>query len=143
MNFAWQRGRILQEYQIVYVHAGQGQFESHAAGPRTVPAGTAILLFPGVWHRYRPDPTTGWEEYWIGFAGEDAERLRKRGFITPDEPLLKTGSDDLILHAFTTLLDRMRAEPLGFEQWLAASVWEILAAVLSAACNRRAAGCTT
>ena len=132
-EFAWQRGRILQEYQMVYIHAGEGQFETQATGLRSVSTGTAILLFPGVWHRYRPDPATGWEEYWIGFAGEDAERLQGRGFITPAEPLLKTGADDLILHAFTTVLDRMRAEPLGFEQWLAASVWEILAAVLSAA----------
>ena len=28
-----------------------------------------ILLFPGVWHRYRPDVDVGWDEYWISFNG--------------------------------------------------------------------------
>jgi AraC-like DNA-binding protein len=137
-EFAWQRGRVLEEHQIVYIHAGQGHFESHATGLCPISAGTILLLFPGDWHRYRPDPVTGWEEYWVGFAGEDAERLQTRGFLSPGEPLLRTGPDDLILHAFTTLLDRMRAEPLGFEQWLAASVWEILAATLSAVRTQQA-----
>jgi AraC-like DNA-binding protein len=138
-EFAWQKGRFLHEYQIVYIRAGEGVFESNATGERSIDAGTVFLLFPEVWHRYRPCDPTGWEEYWVGFAGEDAERLLGRGFISPDEPLLQTGPDDLVLHAFTTLLDRLRSEPVGFEQLIAASVWEILAAALGAA-RRQATG---
>ncbi len=136
-EFAWQRGRILDEHQIVHIRAGAGEFESRATGSHPIGAGTTILLFPGVWHRYRPDPETGWEEYWVGFAGEDAERLQQRRFITPEEPVCSTGIDELILRAFTTLLDRMRCEPPGFEQLLAAGVWEILASMLSAVRTRQ------
>jgi AraC-like DNA-binding protein len=132
-EFAWQRGRVLHEYQVVYIRAGSGEFESAASGARPVAAGSTIVLFPGVWHRYRPRPAVGWEEYWVGFAGESAQQLQQRGFLTPDEPLWDTGPDELLLHAFTTLLDRMRAEPPAFEQLLAASVWEILATAQSAA----------
>lgn len=131
-EFAWQRGRVLNEYQIVYIHTGEGEFESRLTGPRPIGSGTAMLLFPGVWHRYRPALSVGWEEYWVGFAGEDADRLQRRGFVAAEEPILKTGQHELILHGFTTLIDRMRSEPIGFEQLLAAGVWEILAAVLSA-----------
>jgi AraC-like DNA-binding protein len=138
-EFAWQKGRSLHEYQIVYIRSGEGVFHSGATGERPIDAGTVFLLFPDVWHRYRPDGPTGWEEYWVGFAGEDADRLLMRGFISPEEPLLQTGPDDLVLHAFHTLLDRMRSEPVGFEQLIAASVWEILAAVLGAA-RRQATG---
>jgi hypothetical protein len=26
------------------------------------------MLFPGEWHRYSPDPATGWDEHWVAFA---------------------------------------------------------------------------
>lgn len=132
-EFAWQRGRVLHEYQIVYIKDGSGWFESHATGKTLIEGGTVFLLFPEVWHRYRPCESTGWEECWVGFAGEDADRLQQRGFMKPAEPLLKAGPDDLIAHAFTILLDRMRSEPHGFEPLIAASVWELIAAVVSAA----------
>jgi AraC-like DNA-binding protein len=139
-GFAWQRGRTLHEYQVVYISAGEGQFQSDATGLKSIEAGTVICVFPGVWHRYRPSEATGWEEYWVGFAGEDAQRLQDRHMLTPDEPLLKTGASDLVLHAFRTLLDRMRAEPVGFEQFLEASLWEIVASVLSAVRQRQTGG---
>jgi AraC-like DNA-binding protein len=135
-EFAWKKGRILHEYQIIYIKEGEGRFQSNATGERTIEAGTVILLFPDVWHRYRPSRSTGWVEYWVGFAGKDAERLQARGFLSPDGPLLTTGSDAFIMHAFTTLLDRMRSEPVGFEQLIVASVWEVIAAVLGAAKGR-------
>jgi AraC-like DNA-binding protein len=135
-EFAWVKGRVLHEYAIVYISDGEGQFQSHAAGERALSAGTAILLFPDVWHRYRPLEATGWEEYWVCFAGDHAVRLQDRGFIAPEEPILKTGTDETILHGFTTVLDRVHSEPVGFEQLIAACVWEILAAVLGAARRR-------
>jgi AraC-like DNA-binding protein len=41
----------------------------------TVKAGQAFLLFPGEWHRYRPDPAVGWTEVWMGFKGQEADRI--------------------------------------------------------------------
>lgn len=137
-EFAWLRGRVLQEYQLVYIHAGRGSFDSRATGELSVTPGSVMVLFPGAWHRYRPDPVEGWEEYWVGFAGEDARRLQQRGFLSPDQPLFHTGGDEAVLRAFTTLLDRLRSEPLGFEPLLAASVWEIVAATFSATLMQQA-----
>ena len=131
-EFAWKRGRVLHEYQIVYISEGTGWFESRAVGKTSIQAGTVFVLFPGVWHRYRPCESTGWGEWWVGFAGEDAERLQERGFLTSAEPLLRTGSNDLVMRAFTILLDRMRSEPFGFEPLIAANVWELIAAVIGA-----------
>jgi AraC-like DNA-binding protein len=139
-DFGWQKGRVLHEYAIVYISDGEGRFQSHATGERPVVAGTVILLFPDVWHRYRPLPHTGWEEYWVCFAGEQADRLLERGFLSPEQPLLKTGQDEGILHSFTALLDRLRVEPMGFEQLIAANVLEIIAAALSAARRQETGG---
>ena len=139
-EFVWQKGRILHEYALVYISAGDGEFHAHATGERTVTAGTMILLFPEVWHRYRPLCEIGWEESWVCFAGEHADQLRRRGFLRPEEPLLHVSHDDLVVHAFATLIDRMQSEPPGFEQLIAASVWEILAAVLSASRRQESGG---
>ena len=101
-------------------------------GVKKLSAGNAFLLFPGVWHRYKPVADIGWDDYWVVFNGQDAVRLAQHGFISPQEPVLNTGLDDLILHGYVTLLDRLRSEPVGFEQFLAATAMEILAAVLGA-----------
>ena len=130
--FTMDQGRSLQEYQALYITRGKGQFESEPSGPKRVAAGNVILLFPGVWHRYCPSSDVGWDEYWISYNGQYLERLVQHGFISPATPVLKTGLDYQLLHAYVTLLDRLRSEPVGFEQLLAASAMEILAAALGA-----------
>lgn len=67
-QFDWQHGRILNEYQIVYISEGSGFFETKKQQIQ-VQCDDAILLRPGQWHRYRPKPETGWREYWLGFSG--------------------------------------------------------------------------
>jgi AraC-like DNA-binding protein len=130
--FSTDQGRSLKEYQALYITRGEGEFESKPSGPKKVAAGSVILLFPGVWHRYRPTADIGWDEYWISYNGASAERLVAGGFLSPESAVLKTGLDHTLLHAYLTLLDRLRSEPVGFQQLLAASAMEILAAALGA-----------
>jgi len=105
-----------------------------------VDAGTVFFLFPGVWHRYRPLPEVGWEEYWVSFSGTHADRLVRRGFLSPKTPLLRIGPDEAILRPYLRMLDRVRAEPPGYQQLLAAWTMEILAAALGAARAQRGGG---
>lgn len=67
-HFEWQHGRILNEYQIVYIVEGAGLFETKKQKIQ-IQCDDAILLRPGQWHRYRPKLETGWREYWLGFSG--------------------------------------------------------------------------
>ena len=46
--------------------------------------------------------------------------------------MLKTGLDDALLHGYLSIIERMRIEPVGFQQLIAADTMEILAAVLGA-----------
>lgn len=131
--FSMNQGRLLSEYQALYITRGEGEFESEPSGLKRVAAGSVILLFPDVWHRYRPILHVGWDEYWISYNGTYVDQLVRQGFISPRTPVLKTGLDYLLLHAYLTLLDRLRSEPVGFHQLLAASAMEILAAALGAA----------
>ena len=139
-DFAWSQGRVLPEYQVLYITRGEGEFESQAIGKETVAAGTVLLLFPGVWHRYRPTAEVGWEEYWLGYNGPYADRLVTRAFLSPERPVLRTGLDDAILRPYLQMLDRVRAEPAGYPQLLAAGTMEILAAALGAARTQRDGG---
>ena len=102
----------------------------------TITAGCTVLLFSGVWHRYRPLRDIGWDEYWVSYDGDYVHRLIDNGFLKPDNPVLKTGVDETIVHGYLSIIERMRLEPVGFEQLIAADTMEILAAVL----GQRAAG---
>jgi AraC-like DNA-binding protein len=136
-QFAWERGRVLPDYQVLYITRGEGEFESRATGKRTVGQGTVLLLFPGVWHSYHPLPETGWDEYWVSYRGDYARRLVERGFLTPSDAVLSTGLDDSILHPYLRILDRIGRESPGYQQLIAANTMEILAASLSAVQSTR------
>ena len=83
--FSMSQGRLLPEYQVLYITRGEGEFESKPSGLKKVAAGSVILLFPGVWHRYRPCPDVGWDEYWISYNGPYVERLvRARVHLAAD-----------------------------------------------------------
>jgi AraC-like DNA-binding protein len=135
--YAWDAGRVLNEYAIVYVTHGRGEFDSQATGLRPLEAGDALILFPGVRHRYRPLKDTGWGSYWIHFEGETADRLRTSGAIQPRQAVLRVGLDETILQAFTTALDALHAESAGFAQVAAARTMEILALVVGASATER------
>jgi AraC-like DNA-binding protein len=130
--YTWQAGRVLHEYQAVYILRGPGVFESKTTGPQKVVPGTLMLLFPGEWHRYRPDRETGWDEYWVSFAGEQIDGWVRQEFFSPASPLLCVGMDESLLHHFQELVDQTRAAPIGFQQIAAADVHRILAAALAA-----------
>jgi AraC-like DNA-binding protein len=71
-----------------------------------VEAGEVIMIFPGVWHRYRPDSATGWTEKWMHFNGELAHRLVAQGVFSPLQPVWRPADAGRL----ESELDRLRAE---------------------------------
>ncbi len=67
---------------MVYISLGRGWLETARRPRQTLEAGSVFLLFPDVWHRYRPMTDTGWREHWIGFGGSQVRRWAKAGFFT-------------------------------------------------------------
>ena len=67
--FSWEKGRRLQEYQLVFIARGGGVFETETTKLTTINGGTLLILYPNKWHRYKPNRETGWDEYWIGIQG--------------------------------------------------------------------------
>jgi AraC-like DNA-binding protein len=126
-TFHWKKGRILQEFQLVYITRGRGTFESEATGTVPVSAGDAFLLFPGVWHRYLPDPKTGWDEYWIGFDGDTPRRLLSQNVFSPKSPMFSLGLNGELEKLFSQIFVTLRLEAIGYRQVLAGFAFTMLA----------------
>ena len=112
-------GRILDCYQVVYVSSGRGTFESTATGLVKVEGGSTLLLFPNVWHRYAPDPNTGWTEFFLELRGPALDRLRQRGVIRPQEPLFDSSRNPGILDAFHAIFEYARNGGAGSREQMA------------------------
>src|SRR5690606_489179 len=123
--FSWNKGRILDGYYIVFISSGSGVFESAETAPQIIDAGTCFLLYPGVWHRYKPDPRIGWEEYWVGFHGSYPKQIMAR-FFTPQNPVVKTGLNKDLLAAFTYLLATVSQAQMGYSQIISGITMAIL-----------------
>lgn len=111
-QFDWRRGRVLPEFALVFVSAGAGAFESEETGLREFDEPTLLFLFPGVWHRYRPQRERGWTERWLCFNGEIAHRLASLGLITPSEAVLRVSDPDSLTRQFDSLLDKVCNNPI-------------------------------
>lgn len=128
-NFQPQTGRILNEYQLVYITKGSGYFSSQSCKPQKVQSGTMILLFPGEWHSYYPDPDTGWDEYWVGFRGVHIDRRVDKRFFCPEEPLHEIGLSATIVGLYEDILKFASQEKSGYQQMISSIVLHILGTV--------------
>jgi AraC-like DNA-binding protein len=137
-DFDWRHGRVLPDHQVIYISSGRGWFESHGVGRRPIESGEIFLLFPGVWHRYAPDPETGWDEHWVGFAGETASRLVRNGFFSPRAPVLRVAREEAVLGAFGEILGAIDAHPPALQQVLGGLAARLLSLVYSATRDRLA-----
>ena len=130
-HFDWKEGRVLQEYQIVYISAGRGLLEMDRARWRVTP-GSVFILHPGRWHRYRPDSRTGWNEHWVGCDGPVIRGLVRGGFFSPQKPLLRVRNEDLLLGAFSSVIDAIHAGRPALQQVGAGATLYILSLLYSA-----------
>ena len=121
--FTVERGRVLDEYQLIYVTRGEGRFRS-ASRPHPLPVrqGSLFLLFPGEWHSYRPAEETGWKEYWIGFKGPQMDSWMKGGFFAKDRPIWNVGLRSDIVALYQDAIDTALSQQSGFQQRLSGVV---------------------
>ena len=113
-QFAWEQGRTLQDYQLLYIHEGEGTFEATGIKRRKLTRASLFLLFPGVWHRYRPELSTGWIESWIELNGPYMDQLRAAGIIDPKNPVYQIEAPDEIEGLFETAHRWVRAKSPGY-----------------------------
>ena len=104
-RFEWPRGRILPEFQLMLITDGAGEFESAATGHVEFEGATLIVVFPGIWHRYRPLPHVGWTERWFNCNGELLHRLFDIGMFGPNLAVSKPRDPTRLAADFDEMLD--------------------------------------
>lgn len=104
--FNQEKGRILNEYQLLYLTEGEGIFHSSSVKEAKIKAGDLFLLFPGEWHSYHPLPNVGWKSHWMGFRGQNMDSRVRQGFLGSGKPIYHVGFsarvDDLYRFAYDT-----------------------------------------
>ena len=92
-------GRVIDEYQIVYFVAGKGSLKLKDSC-FTIAPGSVLMLPPGTWHSYFPNPATGWKQYWICFKGKFVDEWLREPAGSSGSPLLRVVLNPEILGLF-------------------------------------------
>ena len=129
--FTWKKGRALAdwEYQLLYIRSGQGVIEFVRGESIPVKGGAVIILHPGEWHRYRPDPKTGWSEAYIGIGGELLNRMIAEPFFKGPPTIIQLQPDGLFAHELIALVDEIQASGVEHPYTLAMKTAVLLASL--------------
>jgi len=130
------KGRILSEYQILYISKGKGSFRSESTKKTSIEKGYIMLLFPGQWHTYCPSKDTGWNEYYIGFQGAVIDELVNNEFISRNNQVLDVGVHEELVTLFSTAIQIAKNEKKATQQYLAGIVLHIIGVILSYSQNK-------
>jgi AraC-like DNA-binding protein len=131
-QFNWETGRVLGACQVIYISEGRGLFESRATGLVRVTAGTPLVVLPGVWHRYAPDPKTGWTERWVELRGPTPTALFRKGSLCPAGALVPIARAADLEALLDTIEKRIAGTTAGFDSEAAALGLQVLSLVIEA-----------
>lgn len=135
--FTPEKGRVINEYQILYITEGRGTFTTASAGKYSISEGDIFLIFPGEWHTYSPDPETGWKEYWIGFKGINIDSRVAAGFFSKHSPIYRIGYNDTLISLFKEAIQVAKKQEKHFQQLLAGIVNYMLGLAFSIDSNKK------
>lgn len=117
---------VATEYRLIYITKGSGYFSSLSCERTLIKAGSIILLFPSEWYSYQPTAESGWEEYWVGFRGDQIDRRIANRFFTPQKPIHNIGINASIIEMYRDILSYTNDENMGYQQMISGIVLNIL-----------------
>lgn len=127
--FTWKNGRVLHEYQIIYITQGEGVFESEHCKLTRVKEGNIIILFPNERHRYKPDAGTGWHEHWIGLKGQIIDNFIANKFFSLQKPVLDIGIKEAIYNLFLDIIEKTKSERPGYQPLISGAAVHLLGSI--------------
>ncbi len=129
-HFHWDEGRILNEFQLNYITKGEGILENrHGTFP--VKQGSLFVIFPNEWHRYRPLQKSGWEENYIGFEGEIAEKFMSHQLFSAKQPVIHMGIKEELIDVYLKIFDLTEKEQPGYQYIASGMVVKLLGYIIS------------
>lgn len=137
--FTWQKGRALAdwEYQLLYIRDGRGVIQFKRGKSIAVGGGTVIILHPGEWHRYRPDPKTGWSEAYIGIGGEHLSHMVSKPFFPQSPAVIRIAPNGRFDHDLMALVEKIQATSAEHPYTLALETAALIASLCESQTVRR------
>lgn len=115
---------------LVFLVAGSGFCEGATLVHRDLAPGDCLIVFPGLWYNYGPQPGHGWEEYYLFFDGPLPESLEAHGRLSRRRQVLRPGLDPTVIEPFARAVSAAAA---GEHAQAHEAVFAALARVLAAA----------
>ena len=135
-------GRVLHERQLVLIcsagrtpagpaNAGPAYGTLHYgdSGPLVIEAPAILVLAPGVWHRYSPDPRTGWREYWVGVTGAAVEAASRALKLDDRPPVRRLADPEEVTALFASILNLAPGNDAASHVGIVAEVFRMMVAV--------------
>lgn len=125
--FKQDKGRILNEYQLLYITNGNGIL-TYGQNKQTciIDEGKMVLLVPGMWHSYTPLEKSGWNEYWIGFKGSIIQNIADKGLLANRPPVFSIGLNEGIVDLYRKALEIATQKRTNFQNVLGGIVLHML-----------------
>ncbi len=128
--FTWNKGRVLQEYQLVYITKGAGLLEDKQ-GKVNIKEGTTMLIRPGEYHRYRPILKIGWVENYIGFNGNIIPYFFEQAGFLNSQSHFDCGVRDFFLEIYYEIFKLVQEERPGFQQIASGLILKLLGSMVA------------
>jgi len=128
--FTYEKGRVLNEYQINYITEGMGTYENQSGKYRINP-GTLLFVRPGEWHRYKPKKSIGWIEQYVGFTGYIAHQMFGRPWFTQKTGVVEVGYREEIIDTYYKIFNYAQEEKPGYQQVAAGMIMKLLGFIVS------------
>lgn len=120
--FSKKKGRVLDEFQLLYIVKGRGRFVSKSQQQIDIREGQMFLLYPHEWHNYYPEENTGWDEYWVGFRGVNMDKRVENSFFKIEKPIYNIGIQEDVVQLYKLALVVAKEQKTGYQQMLAGIV---------------------
>lgn len=121
-------GRVLNEYQLIYITNGRGVFRSNHTPKEgvSVRSGSMIIVRPGERHSYYPIKSTGWTEYYIGFEGKTFETIIELIGLDKGNNICDVGLNEELQQLYKKALDTASNNGVGVMTLLSGIVCHII-----------------
>lgn len=128
--FTWEQGRILDEYQLIFITEGEGIFKTKE-GSHPITKGDVIFIRPNEWHTYKPIKETGWTEYYIGFDGNWTSDIIKQPLLDKTKVISIPSSIVKISELFNQLAGMVKKQELGFQKIASGIIIQLIGIIIN------------